>query len=390
MEKTAAVEGGNVGETESFPAGNFDSGRECGFSSLTRRKSRIETAVASNGLMGLGNLGNMGFMNSMLQCLSSTRLLADFFVSDEYETNLNRKSHMKGRLVRAFADLLKRMRNKKESSPLLPTEVGGQIRGFLPGYSKQDAHEFLRFLLDGLHEDLRIDSPKSASNFATFTSESDLASEKYRACENSKIADLFVGQLMSTLTFESCSHQSITYDTFWDLSLPIPRRKQSFFSSYDRLSTSVDSTLTDCFDFFTEPETMDGDNSPFCSKCNRKRRCTKRLTLSKLPPILVIHLKRFGVSTKISDVIKFPVERNVNLEPYLDSNSPSKGGQCLYKLYAVSNHMESTFSGHYTASCKHSVTDEWYLFDDSSVRLVDSSSVRGLQCYVLFYEKCKS
>ena len=29
---------------------------------------------------------------------------------------------------------------------------------------------------------------------------------------------------MNTVTFESCSHLSITYDPFWDLSLPIPRR----------------------------------------------------------------------------------------------------------------------------------------------------------------------
>jgi len=36
-------------------------------------------------------------------------------------------------------------------------------------------------------------------------------------------SDLFVGQLKSKLTFYSCNHTSVTFDPFWDLSLPIPR-----------------------------------------------------------------------------------------------------------------------------------------------------------------------
>ena len=44
--------------------------------------------------------------------------------------------------------------------------------------------------------------------------------------------------------------------------------------------------------------------------------------------VLNLDLKRFGglrYRTKISDVIKFPVERELNLEPFLDSNFRRKG-----------------------------------------------------------------
>ena len=35
--------------------------------------------------------------------------------------------------------------------------------------------------------------------------------------------DLFVGQLKSTLTCQKCRNASVTFDPFWDLSLPIPK-----------------------------------------------------------------------------------------------------------------------------------------------------------------------
>ena len=43
--------------------------------------------------------------------------------------------------------------------------------------------------------------------------------------------DIFAGQLKSTLECTHCHHKSITFDMFWDLSIPLPRVKfnQFFF-----------------------------------------------------------------------------------------------------------------------------------------------------------------
>ena len=37
------------------------------------------------------------------------------------------------------------------------------------------------------------------------------------------ISEIFVGQLKSELKFDDCGHRSVTFDPFWDLSLPIPK-----------------------------------------------------------------------------------------------------------------------------------------------------------------------
>jgi ubiquitin carboxyl-terminal hydrolase 2/21 len=67
--------------------------------------------------------------------------------------------------------------------------------------------------------------------------------------DNSKVVDIFVGQLKSTLRCTSCGHCSVTFDPFWDLSLPIPARTGQV-------------RLQQCFDHFTREEVLDGDEKP--------------------------------------------------------------------------------------------------------------------------------
>ena len=43
----------------------------------------------------------------------------------------------------------------------------------------------------------------------------------------------------------------------------------------------------------------------------------------------------------------------------------SERRSAVYSLYAVSNHSGSTYGGHYTAYCKHPVSNDWHCFNDS-------------------------
>ena len=74
--------------------------------------------------------------------------------------------------------------------------------------------------------------------------------------------------------------------------------------------------LDACLKSFTKEEELGEDELYYCSKCKKHRLAAKKLEIWKLPPILVIHLKRFqfhnGRWVKSQKIVKFPVE---NFDP---------------------------------------------------------------------------
>ena len=85
-------------------------------------------------------------------------------------------------------------------------------------------------------------------------------------------------------------------------------------------------TVLDCLRTFTEQEVLDGENCWKCPKCKKYRRASKRLSIFRLPKILVVHLKRFGRDAidgplvKIGCPVDFPLE--LDLAPFVASSEP--------------------------------------------------------------------
>ncbi|KAI0924296.1 hypothetical protein AcW2_005215 [Taiwanofungus camphoratus] len=378
------------------------------------------------GTSGLKNLGNTCYMNATIQCLSATVPFARFFTDGRWKSAVNMVNPLgtKGNIAHAFANILRDMW-QGELQCLSPMTFRRSICVYNPQYGgteQHDSQEFLNSLLDGLHEDLnrvlhkpQLDStPEREAELEKLPVQ--IASEQewqiYRMRNDSLVVDFFQGQFRNRLECLTCHKTSTTYNTFMYLSLPIPS---------NRSGSKV--SLHQCLDFFVKEEVMEKSDAWNCPYCKALRKATKQLSLSRLPPVLLIHLKRFSVkghfTDKIETCVDFPL-KGLDLTNYMPPPLPPGVGRVAqtsrddprsqmppyrYDLYGVTNHFGTLSSGHYTAFI--SSRGGWLYCDDSRVSQADAKDVvvsllhslndfdvrtsfQGRPAYMLFYKRTKA
>ena len=195
-----------------------------------------------------------------------------------------------------------------------------------------------------------------------------VATTRRTPVSQSPIHLLFAGNFQS-LYKSPGSRPSITFEPFTILSLSLIKEKDYL---------PIDS-ITEAIEHVMRLEDL-------------SKKCTKQLSFSSLPPILVIQLKRFiykqNSSTskqlelhKITRPLKIPLELN------LSQNNSSFN----YKIYGLVNHHGSSLnSGHYTSIIRTNLND-WYSFDDDikiqCVNNIETILNQNSCAYLIFYER---
>ena len=190
---------------------------------------------ALKGRVGLYNIGNTCYLNSTLQCLSNTKDLTKYFLKQDFSKEINNgnSSGSKGEISKAYYKLIYQMW-KGTDMAIAPSEfrtIFCKKEDYFNNYEQHDSQEFLLALLNNIHDDLnRVTNKQYMELKEKQKNESDLqASDRYwnyhKSRENSIIVDLFQGQYKSTIKCMSCKTESVTFDTYMNLQLPIPEKK---------------------------------------------------------------------------------------------------------------------------------------------------------------------
>ncbi|KFV99460.1 Putative ubiquitin carboxyl-terminal hydrolase 50, partial [Eurypyga helias] len=253
------------------------------------------------------------------------------------------------------------------------TALGKRYPAFSQG-TQQDAQEFLICVLNELHEALQTVRARGGCCFFSPPAQSSKPTDAKASggvSETSIITELFEGELCYDITCLKCKTTVARPERFTVLSLPIPAKRTC--------------SLQDCLKRFFQQDTLTRNNQIHCSRCGAKRNAAVEAIMTKAPPILVFHLKRFEWqgkhNRKLSTNVCYPLS-DLDLAPY-GSHGACKDAE--YSLCAVVNHSGLLDDGHYTALCKHSLTRNWYHFDDAQVTQIPTSSVQTDTAYLLFY-----
>lgn len=159
-------------------------------------------------------------------------------------------------------------------------------------------------------------------------------------------------------------------------------------------------TLDQCLTLFTEPEKLLPEEAWYCPSCKQHREATKEMSLWRLPPVLIVQLKRFSFKNlifrdKIDKMVEYPI-RGLNLSKYCCKSSTDSIGKPppTYDLFAVIKHDGGILGGHYTAAARllensenNKVELDWRLFDDSQVDFMSEAIAMTRLAYVLFYRR---
>ncbi|KAM6940049.1 ubiquitin carboxyl-terminal hydrolase 38 [Xenentodon cancila] len=304
-----------------------------------------QTGKSETGKTGLINLGNTCYMNSIIQTL----FMATDFRRHVLSLHLNGSNTLMKKLQLLFAFLAHTQRAAYAPRNFLEAS---RPPWFNAG-SQQDCSEYLRFILDRLHEEektiqiLDLASPKDATKVdgedtTNPTSSKDQAESRLTGAETKPANDrrtlierMFGGKLVTGIRCMLCNCISEKEEPFTDLSLAFcpsvvskdspkqqgPSEEPKVLcqgsvnggseapepGSTTTLTTNVHCeqvtnepplSVPDLVNYFLAPEILDEDNAYFCEKCSSLQRAERTMKVVSAPEYLILTLLRFSYDAK--------------------------------------------------------------------------------------------
>ena len=329
----------------------------------------------SCGHVGLKNLGCICYMNSIIQQMYMVPTFRYAIMSaDDGEEEKSNSNVDDDNLLHQLQNMYTYLTysNKMDYNP----------REFC--YSYKD--------FDGKPMNVRAqqDSQEFYNNFCDKV-ENCLKKTKYKYI----VSDVFAGKSCNYVFCENCKHISYRFEDFYNLTLEVKNI----------------TNLKDSLQKLNDPEIIDDFK---CSNCNQKVRIKKVTTLSKLPNVLVVHLKRFYLDYQTFKTKKinsqFEFANNLNLKNYcieeIKKNIPKNETETSdkndekdnleiynkeddyyeYVLKGINVHTGSASGGHYFSFIdvnrdgknnilNNYIKENWLQFNDSRVSNFETETI---------------
>jgi len=324
------------------------------------RSISLNQALERNkcGYLGLQNQGATCYMNSLLQQL---------YIIPEFRKGL--------------LEVEDKSEDKSESILYQVQYLMTSLQESVLRY--HDTYDFCQsYKVDGQP----VNTSQQMDAWEFFNTLFDKLEQQLKATKHEKLLrNLFGGKLVNQLIGTSgCQHRKERDEPFYTISVDIKNKED----------------LSEALDLFVQEEMLTGDNKYMCEECKEPVSTLKRCCIKDLPPVLVLHLKRFEfdlqsmVLKKLNSTCSFPMQ--LNMQHYtkegLAIRDAQKTGEAYdgintrppayyqYELYGVVVHKGTIDFGHYYSYIKERIPltssePRWFEFNDTSVTAFDSNDI---------------
>ncbi|KAI8972996.1 hypothetical protein BDB01DRAFT_844989 [Pilobolus umbonatus] len=326
---------------------------------------------------GLINNVNTCFMNVILQplvhCAPFYNLIKT--ISTQVAHSIQSKTPLLDSIIEFIGEFQMDRLDSQEpyGEPFVPEYVYNALRkqkkfDTLRG-RQEDSEEFLCFLLDGLHEEMTsiLKEQHVAEELANATTEGWLevgmknktSNLRMTGFHDSPISKIFGGKVRSVLRCPGAK-DSINLEPYQ--SLPLDIQPDNVHSIEDAIANM---TLPEIMHDYTSPKGL-------------KVEATKQVYLEGLPPVLILHVKRFvfdnvGGVQKLIKRVNYGAKLTIDPEWMAPVSRPLE--PITYQLFgSVYHHGSSAGGGHYTCDIKRK-NGQWLHIDDTTITPVSEQDV---------------
>ncbi|XP_066156849.1 ubiquitin carboxyl-terminal hydrolase 39 isoform X2 [Euwallacea fornicatus] len=347
--------------------------------SSTKLSRAIDGSLYTPGIVGLNNIKANDYCNVVLQALSHVAPLRNYFLREENYSKVKRppgdSSYL---LVQRFGELMRKLWNprnfKAHVSPheMLQAVVLWSKKTF-QFIQQGDPIDFLSWFLNALHKALNgSKKPHSSIIYKSFLGSMKIFTRKIPPIE---MDEKQKRSLMMTSEYQEVQTESNFLYLTCDL--PPPPLFTDEFKENIIPQVNLYQLLTK-FNGQSEKEYK-----------TYKENFLKRFEITRLPPYLILYIKRFTKNTffveKNPTIVNFPV-KNVDFGEFLSADIKNQHKNTIYDLIANIVHDGEPSKGTYRVHILQKSTGQWYEMQDLHVTDILPQMITLTEAYIQIYE----